>query len=198
MKEYVKTMLYTDLDKISLDTFIDVFTGDKSKLIIEGEHSEKELSEQSEKLITEYVEIIGGASFLSEMSQRNNLINLHIKIECMKGVEIMIKNKDWEDAAHILSEFGFSYFPSEHEKIRKKVSSILSMSKYMLERINAKEKPGNSSKMDKNYFARERVMVMSHFGMQIRKNEISAKEYAFMVKRMCEDVKSMSKSIKHK
>ena len=34
-------MLYTDLDKISLDTFIDVFTGDKSKLIIEGEHSEK-------------------------------------------------------------------------------------------------------------------------------------------------------------
>ena len=196
-------MLYTDLDKISLDTFIDVFTGDKSKLIIEGEHSEKELSEQSEKLITEYVEIIGGASFLSEMSQRNNIINLHIKIEymkieCMKGVEIMIKNKDWEDAAHILSEFGFSYFPSEHEKIRKKVYSILSMSKYMLERINAKEKPENNSKMDKNYFARERVMVMSHFGMQIRKNEISAKEYAFMVKRMCEDVKSMSKSIKHK
>ena len=192
MKEYVKTMLYTDLDKISLDTFIDVFTGDKSKLIIEGEHSEKELSEQSEKLITEYVEIIGGASFLSEMSQRNNLINLHIKIECMKGVEIMIKNKDWEDAAHILSEFGFSYFPSEHEKIRKKVSSILSMSKYMLERINAKEKPENSSKIDKNYFARERVMVMSHFGMQIRKNEISAKEYAFMVKRMCEDIKIMN------
>ena len=185
-------MLYTDLDKISLDTFIDVFTGDKSKLIIEGEHSEKELSEQSEKLITEYVEIIGGSSFLSEMSQRNNLINLHIKIECMKGVEIMIKNKDWEDAAHILSKFGFSYFPSEHEKIRKKVSSILSMSKYMLERINAKEKPENSSKMDKNYFARERVMVMSHFGMQIRKNEISAKEYAFMVKRMCEDIKIMN------
>lgn len=47
-----------------------------------------------------------------------------------------------------------------------------------------------ASKMDKNYFARERVMVMSHFGMQIRKNEISAKEYAFMVKRMCEDMKS--------
>ena len=86
MKENVKTMLYTDLDKIPLDTFIDVFTGDKCKLIIEGEHSEEELSEQSEKLITEYMEIIGGASFLSEMSQRNNIINLHIKIECMKGV----------------------------------------------------------------------------------------------------------------
>ena len=45
-------MLYTDLDKIPLDTFIDVFTGDKSKLIIKGRHSDEELSEQSEKLVT--------------------------------------------------------------------------------------------------------------------------------------------------
>ena len=52
---------------------------------------------------------------------------------------------------------------------------------------------GKSFKMDKNYFARERVMVMAHFGMQIRKNEITAKEYAFMVKRMCDDVKSIKR-----
>lgn len=191
-------MLYTDLDKIPLDTFIDVFTGDKSKLIIEGEHSEEELSEQTEKLITEYMEIIGGASFLSEMSQRNNIINLHIKIEYMKIAEVMIANNDWEYAAEALSQLGFPYPSSEHDKIRKKAASILSMSKYMLERINTKEKPENASKMDKNYFVRERVAVMSHYGMQIRKNEISAKEYAFMVKRMCEDVKAMSKSIKRK
>lgn len=192
MKECVKTMLYTDLDKIPLDIFIDVFTGDKSKLIIEGKHSDEELSEQSEKLITEYVEIIGGASFLSEMSKRNNIINLHIKIECMKGVEVMIKNNDWEAATRILSDFGFKYSPSDHDNIRKKATSILSMSKYLLERANAREKPENASKMDKNYFVRERVAVMSHYGMQIRKNEISAKEYAFMVKRMCEDIKSMN------
>lgn len=182
-------MLYTDLDKIPLDTFIDVFTGDKSKLIIKGEHSEEELSGQSEKLITEYVEIIGGASFLSEMSQRNNIINLHIKIEYMKIVEVMIANNDWEYAAEALSQLGFPYPSSEHDKIRKKSASILSMSKYTLERINSKEKPESASKMDKNYFVRERVAVMSHYGMQIRKNEISAKEYAFMVKRMCEDIK---------
>ena len=68
----------------------------------------------------------------------------------------------------------------------------------MLERINTKEKPESASKMDKNYFVRERVAVMSHYGMQIRKNEISAKEYAFMVKRMCEEIKSMGKSLKKK
>ena len=185
-------MLYTDLEKIPLDTFIDVFTGDKSKLIIKGRHSDEELSEQSEKLVTEYVEIIGGASFLSEMSKRNSIINLHIKIECMKIVEVMIANNDWEYAAEALSRLGFPYPSSEHDKIRKKAASILSMSKYMLERINAREKPESAVKMDKNYFVRERVAVMAHYGMQIRKNEISAKEYAFMVKRMCEDIKSMN------
>lgn len=110
----------------------------------------------------------------------------------MKGVEVMIKNNDWEAATRILSDFGFKYSPSNHDNIRKKATSILSMSKYLLERANAREKSENASKMDKNYFVRERVAVMSHYGMQIRKNEISAKEYAFMVKRMCEDVKSMN------
>lgn len=191
-------MLYTDLDKIPLDVFIEVCTGDISKLVIEGEHSEEELSEQSEKLIAEYLEIVGGTSFLAEMSQKNNLINLHIKIEYMKIVEIMISNNDWEYAANALSRLGFTYSSSEHDKIRKKAASILSMSKYMLERINAKEKPESTSKMDKNYFVRERVAVMSHYGMHIRKNEISAKEYAYMVKKMCEDVKSMGKSLKRK
>ena len=185
-------MLYTDLDKIPLDTFIDVFTGDKSKLIIKGRHSDEELSEQSEKLVTEYVEIIGGASFLSEMSKRNSIINLHIKIECMKIVEVMIANNDWEYAAEALSRLGFPYPSSEHDKIRKKAASILSMSKYMLERINAREKPESAVKMDKNYFVRERVALMAHYGMHLRKNEISAKQYAFMVKRMCEDIKSMN------
>ena len=116
----------------------------------------------------------------------------------MKIVEIMISNNDWEYAANALSRLGFTYSSSEHDKIRKKAASILSMSKYMLERANAKEKPESTSKMDKNYFVRERVAVMSHYGMHIRKNEISAKEYAYMVKKMCEDVKSMGKSLKRK
>ena len=65
-------MLYTDLDKIPLDTFIDVFTGDKSKLIIKGRHSDEELSEQSEKLVTEYVEIITrlSSAVIAERTER--------------------------------------------------------------------------------------------------------------------------------
>lgn len=187
-------MLYTELDKIPLDTFIDVFLGDTNKLIIEGDHTEKELSDQYDKLVTEYIEIIGGTSILAEIYKKSNLINLQIKIECMKAAQIMIKNKQWEEVVGMLSKFGYNLFPSDHDKIIKRVASILSTSKYMLEKAEKTENPDNSSKMDRNYFVRERIMVMSHFGMQIQKNIISAKEYAFMVKRMCEDIKSIKSS----
>ena len=56
---------------------------------------------------------------------------------CYSMLHGIIRRKKMEYAAEALSQLGFSYFPSEHEKIRKKASSILSMSKYMLERINA-------------------------------------------------------------
>src|SRR5699024_476412 len=116
----------------------------------------------SERLITEYIEIIGGSSVITEISRKSNLVNLSIKIECMKAIGIMMKNNRWEDAAIMLSLFGFSYSPSDHDKIRKKVSSILSMSEYMIERINNREKPTrDNSKLDKDYFVRERVAVMS-------------------------------------
>lgn len=187
-------MLYTELDKIPLDTFIDVFLGDASKLIINGNHTEKELSDQYDKLVTEYIEIVGGGSILAEIYKKSNLINLQIKIECMKAAQIMIKNKKWKELSDMLSKFGYNLIPSEHDKIVKRVTSILSTSKYMLEKEENKERPDNLSKMDRNYFVRERVMVMSHFGMQIQKNIISAKEYAFMVKRMCEDIKSIKNS----
>ena len=102
-------MLYNDLDKIPLDIFIDVFTGDNSKLIIEGKHSNEELSEQAESLIIEYTEIIGGVSLLSEMSRKSSLINLHIKIEYKKILEIMIANRECYYAVKSLTQLGFTY-----------------------------------------------------------------------------------------
>lgn len=186
-------MLYNDLDKIPLDVFIDVFVGEKDKLVIDGNHTDEEIENQAAKLISEYVEIVGGASIMTEISKKNKLINLGIKVECMKIVETMTQNGEWENAVGILKTFGYQFFPSEHEKIRKRIFAILSQSQYMIECANNKDSAKPSSRMDRNYFAQERVMVMSHFGMQIRKNEITAKEYAFMVKRMCDDVKSIKR-----
>ena len=188
-------MLYNDLDKIPLDIFIDVFLGEKRKLIIGGNHSEEELESQSSMLISEYIEIVGGASVSGEILKKSNLINLHIKVECMRIAELMANRGEWDEVVNILRSFGYQLFPSEHEKIRKRISAIMSQSRYLIESYNSNSKKTEeqSFKMDKNYFARERVMVMAHFGMQIRKNEITAKEYAFMVKRMCDDVKSIKR-----
>lgn len=66
----IPIMLYNDLDKIPLDIFIDVFLGEKRKLIIDGNHSEEELESQASMLISEYIEIVGGASVSSEILKR--------------------------------------------------------------------------------------------------------------------------------
>ena len=147
-------MLYNDLDKIPLDIFIDVFLGEKRKLIIDGNHSEEELESQASMLISEYIEIVGGASVSSEILKKSNLINLHIKVECMRIAELMANRGEWDEVINILRSFGYQLFPSEHEKIRKRISAIMSQSRYLIESYNSKKAEEQSSKMDKNYFAR--------------------------------------------
>ena len=130
-------MLYNDLDKIPLDIFIDVFLGEKRKLIIDGNHSEEELESQSSMLISEYIEIVGGASVSSEILKKSNLINLHIKVECMRIAELMANRGEWDEVVNILRSFGYQLFPSEHEKIRKRISAIMSQSRYLIESYNS-------------------------------------------------------------
>lgn len=102
-------MLYNDLDKIPLDIFIDVFLGEKRKLIIDGNHSEEELESQSSMLISEYIEIVGGSSVSGEILKKSNLINLHIKVECMRIAELMANRGEWDEVVNILRSLDISY-----------------------------------------------------------------------------------------
>ena len=53
-------------------------------------------------------------------------------------------------------------------------------------------------KMDREYFTKERVSLMSHVKMHIDENTFSAKEYAYMVRRMCDDIDAMIRSTSKK
>lgn len=57
-------MMYTELDKMPLSQFIDVFLGDMDKVVIRGRYSQEEKVKASEKLCNEYLSIIGGGSLL--------------------------------------------------------------------------------------------------------------------------------------
>lgn len=191
-------MLYTDLDKIPLSIFIEVFTGNINSVVINGVHSKDEIKEASEKLIMDYVQIVGGMSALAEITKKNNILNNQTKIECMQACENLIKLGEWEDVCSILSTLGYKMFPNQRDQIKKRIQTVLSGSKYRIDRLMADQKDKQDVKIDRNYFTKERVLIMTHYSMHINPEQFSAKEYAYMVKRMCDDVASMARYNKRK
>lgn len=186
-------MIHTDLDKISLRTFVDVFCGDINA-VCDGDYTEKEKLGAAEKLINEYLSIVGGKTITAELIKRNEILNNAIKIDCMNNCKAMIKLGNWKEACEVLAVLGFNMKESEKEKIKQRVESILSAAKFRIDKLNQTKE--QQPTMDKDYFVRERVMVMSHFNLHINPDTFSAKEYGFMVKRMCDDVSSLTKSSK--
>lgn len=185
-------MMYEDLENIPLSNFIEVFMGNLKAL---GEDCPKgEAARIAEYMINEYVTIVGGRQLLSEISKSNELINLNIKIDCLEACKNLMKLGDWKSVCDVLSKFGYGMFPENKGGIRKKVDSVLASSRYRRDTLSQTRR--ESPRMDRDYFTRERVTVMSHFKMHIDKNSYTAKEYAYLVKRMCDDIELMNRKNK--
>lgn len=191
-------MIYTELDKISLSRFIDIFLGDIDKVVVRGQYSQKEKEEASEKLCNEYFSIIGGKSIISHINRRNEIMKIHMRMCCFERCSLFMELGEWDDVRNIMDALGYSFKDNEHDKIRSRIESVSASDKYRLAKLQ--EHSGNSgkTKMDREYFIRERVAVMSHIKMHIDENKFSAKEYAYLVKNMCEEIDAMIRSTKKK
>lgn len=186
-------MIYRELESIPLANFIEVFMGNLNELGPD-KCSKEERKEIAESMINEYFSIVGGKSLLAEISRNSEFINLSIKVDCVEACKNLIKLDDWEGACEILSKLGYGISPTEKERINKRIESILSVCKYRRDTLLRDKKEGKT--IDRNYFTRERVIVMSHFKMHVNKYEYTAKEYAYLVKRMCDDMNIISSNNK--
>jgi len=156
-----------------------------------GKHTDEELKETAEKLIYEYLSIVAGSQAESELSKKNEMINLDAKIKCMAGCENFIVRNKWEDVCGILNNFGYKYSPDERDKIKQRILSIKSTCQFNLDRIKLSTSTKDTKPIDADYFVRECVMVETHFKMQIDFNKTTAKKYGYYVKKMCDEIKSM-------
>ncbi|MCE9258367.1 hypothetical protein K0G60_13185 [Bacteroides fragilis] len=191
-------MIYTDLDRISLRIFIDVFCGN-SDAVCEGDYSEDEKQKAASGLVNEYMSIVGKKGILAEVSKKNEIISLVIKIQLMNCCRYLTEEKEWSTVCLILNDIGYSLDPNDHNKICSRIEAILSNSRFRVDKIMSEQSDlPKSAIMDRDYFVRERVAVMQHFNMHIDPDSFSAKEYAYMVKRMCDDVDLRLKSLKRK
>lgn len=97
-----------------------------------------------------------------------------------------------------MSALGYKFREDEHDKIKNRISSVSASDNYRLAKLQETSPDIGKIKMDREYFTKERVSLMSHVKMHIDENTFSAKEYAYMVKRMCDDIDAMIRSTSKK
>ena len=191
-------MIYNDLDKICLSRFIDIFLGDIDKVVQGGKYSTKEKALAAEKLCNEYLSIVGGKSAISLISRRNEILKIQIRLSCLAVCEGLILSGDWSDVVDVMSTLGYKFKEDEHDKIRNRISSVSASDKYRLVKLAETSSDMGKTKMDREYFTKERVSLMSYVKMHIDESTFSAKEYAYMVRRMCDDIDAMIRSTSKK
>lgn len=188
-------MIYTDLNEIPLQRFIDVFFGEYGALVMNGNHSQDELSEVANRMISDYMVIIGGRQVVSEVSKQNDMLNLSAKIECMLACKNLIKIDRFLEVAAILSIYGYRIQPDNVDQITNKVESILSNSLFRLNSNKENARVNKTKSPDRESFVKERVVLMQHYKMHINPMVFTAAEYAYMVKGLCEEIDRINKKV---
>lgn len=191
-------MMYTELDKMPLSRFIDVFLGDMDKVVIRGRYSQEEKVKASERLCNEYLSIIGGRSVVSHINRRNEVLKIHMRMCCLESASRFIAMGEWDEVRNIMAALGYSFKSGEHDRMRTRIESVMASDKYRIAKLQELSDNSMGAKMDREYFTRERVSVMSHVKMHIDENTFSAKEYAYLVRNMCEETDAMIRSTKKK
>lgn len=191
-------MIYNDLSKIALSRFIDIFLGDVDKVVQSGVHSIKEKVLAAEKLCNEYLSIIGGKSAVAQIIRRNEVLNIQIRLNCFSMCEKLISSGDWDVVISIMGALGYRFKEDEHEKITNRIKSVSASDNYRLAKLQESAANSGKVKMDRDYFTKERVSLMSHVKMHIDENTFSAKEYAYMVRRMCDEIDALIRSTSKK
>jgi hypothetical protein len=167
-----------------------VYNGDYKSLVINGSHEKEEIVSTAKELVTEYIEIVGQTSISAEINRKNSILNLNNKYNVLLMCERLSAMNMFDEVCEILKEFGYTVKSND---VQQKVKTILNSTKFFLDKsereYNAIIKSG---KRDKDHFYKEISIVMTHYKMSIDKERISAKEYAYIVKRMCEEIKEQN------
>ena len=189
--------VYNDLNEITLSRFIEVYLGDVSKTVKEGECSEREQREAAARLCALYLSIVGGRSLLAQISRRDEMLRSQMRLSCLEACRRLSEAGDWAGVRGVMGALGYTFGEGERERMMRKLDSVEASAKYRLDKLRAAEEQAgkNAVKADRDYFTRERVAVMAHMKMHIDPDVFKAGEYAWMVRRMCDELEA-AKGIK--
>lgn len=183
-------MIYT-LDTIPLGRFIDVYLGDINKAV-EGEHSEEETKAAAERLSHEYMEIVGGKSVAVLLSKRNEALKIAMRGAVLGECKSLVIAGMIEDACRLMKCIGYTLKPDK-DALMKRIESVIASDGYKMAKMNDSKEV---EPLSRDSFIKERVAIMSHLKMHIDENVFRAKEYAYLVKQVNDEVEAMMKTVK--
>ena len=187
------------MNEITLSRFIDVYLGDVSKAVKEGKCGKAEQREAAARLCARYLSIVGGRSLLAQISRRDEMLRAQMRLSCLEACRRLSACGDWAGVRQVMGALGYTFAPGERERMMKKLDSVEASAKYRLDKLRAAEEQSgkNAVKADRDYFTRERVAVMAHMKMHIDPDVFKAGEYAWMVRRMCDELEAATKRMKN-
>lgn len=192
-------MLYKELDKIPLSRFIDVYLGNVNRVAEGGKYTRAEKEAAAEGLCNRYLSIVGGKSMLAQISRRNEVLKLQMRLSCLEACRRMMSCGAWDGVRDVLGTIGYRFRKEDRAQMKAKVDSVEASDRYRMDKLLNEEKAKEGKAvMDRTYFTKERVAVMGHVKMYIDADVFSAEEYAWMVRRMCEELDAAIRSTRKK
>lgn len=176
------------LDTIRLADFISLFLGDHGKAVDEGEATQQETEDAARKMCEEYIRIVGGRQVAAQLSRENEALKLRMRDVCLRAARALCEAGDTESARAVLRSAGMPVDEQETDGMIRRIDGLMAADAYRRDKAALAKKQERHTEVTREYFTRERVAVMRWAKMYIDERQISASEYAWMVRAMCDDL----------
>lgn len=181
-----------ELDAIPMRVYISVVLG-----TFDGEF-DCPLDVARAKLKFAYCNIIGGRKMSAEILKQADLINLNSTFQCLTAIKNLLSMQRDDLVVPIMHQLGYDVNGKSVQDISAKVDNLLRMAELKRMRMEIaraeKEKKGKTEELTAETFVRERVAMMSYYKMQFDLDRMTAAEYAYMLKRMCDELERDSRA----
>ena len=176
------------LDTIRLADFISLFLGDHGKAVAEGEATQQEIEDAARRMCEEYIRIVGGRQVAAQLSRENEALKLRMRDVCLRAARALCEAGDTESARAVLRSAGMPVDEQGADGMIKRIDGLMAADAYRRDKAALARKQERHTEVTREYFTRERVAVMRWAKMYVDERQMSAAEYAWMVRAMCDDL----------
>lgn len=174
------------LGDITLKDFLDVYFGDFT--ILEGTTEEK--VKQASDMCMEYFQIVGGKHVAVQMLKRDKTLKIEMRESVLEACERLILLGEMDAAIEVMKSMGYMV---NDKSIAEKINTIRKMDAYALKKM---EEEDVTTELSREHFVKERCFIMGHLKMHIDERVFTAKEYAYLVKQVGDEIEVMNKEAK--